>query len=74
MHFGSLIHQERIRAMAIISHIEQLQEKHSRLEHAIATELARPSPDFALVTAHKKQKLLIKEELARLTEVYAEAA
>ncbi len=60
--------------MAIISHIEQLQEKHSRLETAIAVELARPSPDFALVTALKKHKLLLKEDIMRLAEVFTEAA
>jgi hypothetical protein len=52
--------------MAMTSHIYQLQEKHARLEGAIEVELARPAPDFGLVTAFKKQKLLIKEELARL--------
>ena len=63
--------------MAIFSHINQLQEKHARLEGAIAVELARPMPDFGLVTAFKKQKLLIKEELLRLQshdEVVAAAA
>ncbi len=60
--------------MAMISHIEQLQDKHTRLEQAITTELARPMPDFALITAHKKQKLLIKEELLRLTIGLDEAA
>ena len=52
--------------MAVIAHLQNLQEKHGRLESAITTELARPLPDFGLVTAFKKQKLLIKEEIARL--------
>jgi hypothetical protein len=57
---------ERIRAMPIASHMTHLQEKHARLEGAIAEELSRPLPNGSLVTAYKKQKLMIKQELQRL--------
>lgn len=54
--------------MSLVSHIESLSEKHARLEGALQAETARPMPDFASIQTLKKQKLLIKEELERLTQ------
>lgn len=52
--------------MSIMSHIAHLQGKHAELEQALAEEMARPLPDFFAIKDMKKQKLLIKEEIARL--------
>lgn len=48
------------------SHVDALQTKHAGLDARIRSELARPAPDAAMVQDLKKQKLKIKEELARL--------
>ena len=54
--------------MALVTHITHLQDKHSQLELNIAAESARPMPDFAVITQLKKQKLALKEEIARLNK------
>ncbi len=59
--------------MTVSAHIEALETKHKELENAVATEIARPSPDFSKVTIWKKQKLRIKEEIAQLRQ-HSEAA
>ena len=59
--------------MSLFAHLESLEDKHLRLESAIAQETARPLPDFSMITNLKKQKLHIKEEMARIDQVrYAE--
>jgi hypothetical protein len=47
-------------------HFSALQAKHSGLDARIALETHRPAPDNALIATLKKQKLRIKEALARL--------
>jgi hypothetical protein len=53
--------------MSVVSHIEHLQAKHAELEATLAEEMARPSPGFFTIKDIKKQKLLIKEEISRLS-------
>ena len=53
--------------MPLTAHIQTLEEKHTLLDEKIAKETARPLPDFTIITALKKQKLLIKEEISRLS-------
>lgn len=48
------------------SHSSALVAKHARIDAQIANERRRPSPDDVLVAMLKKQKLRIKEVLARL--------
>jgi hypothetical protein len=48
------------------SHVDALQSKHAGLDARLRAELARPAPDAAMVRDIKKQKLRIKEEIARL--------
>ncbi|MCJ8157806.1 DUF465 domain-containing protein [Sphingomonas sp. LaA6.9] len=48
------------------AHFSALEAKHAGLEHRIAEESRRPSPDSAMLAQLKKQKLKIKEELAEL--------
>lgn len=52
--------------MGLESHIQQLSEKHRRLEESIADEMAHPGHDELKVSALKRQKLRLKEELERL--------
>ena len=46
------------------SHVAALQAKHQGLERRLHEEMSRPAPDDATVQTLKKQKLLIKEEIA----------
>jgi hypothetical protein len=48
-------------------HATMLVAKHAGLEAKISAELARPAPDDALLHELKKQKLRLKDELARTT-------
>lgn len=52
--------------MGLESHIQQLSDKHRRLEETIADELAHPGYDELKISAMKRQKLRLKEELERL--------
>lgn len=52
--------------MTVSAHIDALHDKHAHLEARIADEQSRPMPDFAAISALKKRKLLIKEELETL--------
>lgn len=46
------------------SHVHALQAKHEGLDRRLREEMNRPSPDSAKIQVLKKQKLLIKEEIA----------
>ena len=46
-------------------HISALHAKHAGLEDRIKKEVARPAPDNFLLTTLKKQKLMVKQELAQ---------
>jgi hypothetical protein len=52
--------------MALQGHIQELSEKHKRIEQMIETELSHPDWDDVRVAALKKEKLRIKDELERL--------
>ena len=54
--------------MSLSAHIQNLEKRHSVLEGKIESEFVRPLPDFVKVTQLKKQKLLVKEELQRLSK------
>jgi len=47
-------------------HIQELSEKHQKLEELISHEMAHPDWNETRVAALKKQKLRIKDELERL--------
>jgi hypothetical protein len=53
--------------MGIQSHIQELDQKHKRLEQAIDAELKRPTSDSIRLKTLKKQKLRIKEEIVQLS-------
>ena len=44
-------------------HLAALEAKHAVLDRQIADEYHRPSPDQALLSALKKRKLIVKEEM-----------
>ena len=48
------------------SHSTTLVARHAGLDERIGAELRRPSPDQTVLARLKKQKLKIKEALARL--------
>ncbi|MEE4155000.1 MAG: YdcH family protein [Erythrobacter sp.] len=50
---------------AASSHLNALQSKHAGLDARLRDELARPAPDAAMIQSLKKQKLRLKEEIAR---------
>lgn len=50
----------------LTTHSSAMIAKHAGIEARIAAECARPAPDMLLVSQLKKQKLKIKEALARL--------
>jgi len=47
-------------------HVDALHTKHAGLDARLREEMARPSPDAGLLQDIKKQKLRLKEEIARL--------
>jgi len=47
-------------------HLLALKEKHAALDHEIAEEELRPHPDEVRLANLKKQKLRLKDEMARL--------
>jgi hypothetical protein len=52
--------------MALESRIRELSVRHQSLERAIEEEISRPAADAMRLTALKRQKLRLKEELETL--------
>jgi hypothetical protein len=52
--------------MAVQGQIDHLSNQHKKIDDIIAAEMANPDWDEIRVAALKKQKLRIKDELARL--------
>ena len=52
--------------MALEGHMQELSEKHKRLEELIASEMAHPDWDEVRVAALKKEKLKVKDEIEKL--------
>jgi hypothetical protein len=52
--------------MALEGHIQELSEKHKKLQDMIESEMAHPDWDETRVAALKKEKLRIKDEMERL--------
>ena len=52
--------------MSASSHISQLRQKHEALSKKIEDEQQRPGSDDLQITAMKRQKLLLKEEITKL--------
>jgi len=52
--------------MTMHDYVESLRSKHAHLEQEIDDELHRPLPDQSVLTRLKREKLRIKDEMARL--------
>lgn len=53
--------------MALDAHLVELTDKHHALDQKIEAELSRPLADALKIAEMKKQKLRLKDEIARLT-------
>ena len=53
--------------MSLSSHLQELRKKHQSLDAQVEEALRSPAIDDLTVTSLKKQKLKIKEEIARLS-------
>ena len=53
--------------MSLSSHLQQHRKKHETLEIQVEEASRSPAVDDLTITSLKKQKLKIKEEIARLT-------
>ena len=54
--------------MLVTDHIEALHKKHAELETELEDENSRPMPDIGTIGDLKRQKLAIKDEIARLSD------
>ncbi len=52
--------------MGLESHIQELTDKHHKLDLQIRDEQHRPHPDDIVLAELKKRKLRLKEEIERL--------
>ncbi|MGZ3411670.1 MAG: YdcH family protein [Xanthobacteraceae bacterium] len=52
--------------MSIQSHIAELEQRHTSLEHQIEEALQHPSTDDLILTDLKRKKLHVKDTLMRL--------
>ncbi len=55
--------------MSVQSHLSELQRKHEALERRIADEQASPGSSDLEISALKREKLAIKDQIARLSEL-----
>ncbi len=60
--------------MSMQEYVEGLRSKHAHLEEEIDVELHRPMPDQVTLTRLKREKLKIKDEIARLGATSLSAA
>jgi hypothetical protein len=54
------------RNMGLESHIQELTDRHHKLDNQIQEEQHRPHPDDIVLAELKKKKLRLKEEIERL--------
>jgi len=52
--------------MGLESHLQELADKHHKLDELIQDEQHRPHPDDLMISELKKRKLRLKEEIERL--------
>lgn len=52
--------------MAVEAHLDELTQKHRQLDRKIEEEMARPYADDLKIQELKRQKLRLKDEIARL--------
>ena len=54
--------------MAVAAHLVELTEKHRMLERRIQEEMSRPGADAVALSKLKREKLKIKDEIAKLSQ------
>jgi hypothetical protein len=54
--------------MTIASHLQELRRKHEALSNLVEQEQRKPAADQLRIAELKKQKLRLKEEIARLDQ------
>ena len=54
--------------MTMQDYAESLRSKHAHLERQIDDEMHRPLPDQSVLSRLKREKLRLKDEMARLDE------
>ena len=52
--------------MTLAAHLAELSEKHRMLERKIQEEMARPGGDDVQISRWKREKLKLKDEMAKL--------
>jgi hypothetical protein len=52
--------------MTMQDYVESLRSKHAHLERQIDDEMHRPLPDQSVLSRLKREKLRLKDEMARL--------
>jgi len=57
--------------MTMQDYVESLRSKHAHLERQIDDEMHRPLPDQSILSRLKREKLRIKDEMARLNGAVA---
>lgn len=57
--------------MSLSSHLSELRKKHEALSRKIEDELQHPGADDLAIATLKRQKLHIKDEIARLSHEVA---
>jgi hypothetical protein len=60
--------------MAVAQRIESLKKRHADVDHILHQEQIRPAPDIIKLHSLKRQKLNLKDELARLMSGHQQAA
>lgn len=55
--------------MTVASHLQELRRKHESLSTIVEKEQRSPGSDALKIAELKKQKMKLKEEITRLTEV-----
>jgi hypothetical protein len=55
------------RDMASVAHVRELENKHSKLDAEIQSELKSPASDSLHIATLKKRKLLLKQKISELT-------
>lgn len=56
--------------MSLNSHIEELRRKHDVLSRQVEAESRNPGSDSLELTALKRRKLAIKQQIARLSDTH----
>lgn len=55
--------------MSINAHVEELRRKHAHLSAKVEEEQRHPGTDALQIAVLKKEKLRLKEEISRLSEL-----